>query len=71
MSEPTQAELKESIDELTLYRDRLKEEVSKASQKLKIPSQKINSTLLNHEELQKVEAILQGLKKQFEFTINN
>ena len=66
MKEPTSEELTESIQSLTNYRDRLRQEVIAISEKLKIPNQKINSSLNNHLELNQIEEILEKLIRQRE-----
>ncbi len=64
MPEPSKQELKESIEELAAYRDRLHDEVTKIGQKLRMPKQKLDSTLENHSELKKVKQVLSQLIKQ-------
>ncbi len=64
MSEPTQQELQESIEELTAYHDRLQKEVIKISQKLGMPKNKIESTIDEHAELKNIEEIISKLSKQ-------
>ena len=71
MSNPTQEELKESIKELSDYRDRLKTEVVSISQKLKMSPQKITSIINSHEELNQLQGILSKLKAQHENIIAN
>jgi len=61
MSEATPQDLKASINELTEYRDRLKKEVTAVSQKIRMPRQKIESTLQEHLELKQVNQILSQL----------
>ncbi len=62
MSEPTQEELESSIQELCNYRDRLEKEVTSISKKLRMPANKINSVLKSHEELEKINIIIEKLK---------
>ena len=64
MSQPTAIELEKSIEELTLYRERLKEEVINISQKLRMSPKKVDLTLAEHPELKKVEKVLAQLKAQ-------
>ncbi len=65
MSEnPTPKELEESINTLRSYRDRLKEEIINVSQKLKIPKNKVDTTLKESTELQNIEKALSNLLKQ-------
>ena len=61
MTKVTPDQLIESIEALTSYRNRLKDEVISIAQKLRIPQQQINSTLNEHEELKKIEPILSKL----------
>ena len=64
MLNPTQQELKDSIEDLVNYRDRLKKEVILISKKLRIPSHKINSILEEHKELNQIGIIISSLSKQ-------
>ena len=64
MTDASAQELKESIKELTAYRDRLKQDVIGMGQKLKLPQKKIDATLADHPELQRIEGILQQLQDQ-------
>jgi len=64
MTDASAQELKESIEELTAYRDRLKQDVIGMGQKLKLPQKKIDATLADHPELQRIEGILQQLQDQ-------
>ncbi len=66
MKEPTPEQLKESIDELTAYRDRLHKEVITVAKKLRMPQQKIDITLENHSELRRIKRILSQLIAQKE-----
>ena len=61
MSEATLQELLDSIKELTAYRNRLLKEITSASQKIKMPQKKIDSTLQEHLELKQVNEILSKL----------
>ena len=61
MSEASLEELMESIQELTSYRDRLIKEVSSAAQKIKMPKDKVESTLNNHPDLRQVNKTLNHL----------
>ncbi len=61
MSEASLDELIESIQELTSYRDRLAKEVSNAAQKIKMPKDRLEWTLTNHPEIQKVNKVLNDL----------
>ena len=68
MSKPTLQELKQTIKELSDYRDRLKNEVLMVSKQLRLPQKKIDSTLQNHMELQRVNKVLKRLMEQEENT---
>ncbi len=61
MTKVTPDQLIESIEALTSYRNRLRDEVISIAQKLRMPQQQINSTLNEHEELKKIEPILSKL----------
>ena len=54
-------ELDESIEQLTAYRDRLRGDVIAMGQKLKLPQKKIEGTLSDHPELQRIEGVLNQL----------
>ncbi len=64
MNEPTLAELQQSIQELSTYRDRLAQEVTLIAQKLQMPEKKINSSLKGNSELIKIESLLKKLIQQ-------
>jgi len=64
MSEPTEKELQESIEELTAYRDRLLKEIVTIAQKLRMPQKKIDSTVAEHSELKNLDVILSQLISQ-------
>tara|TARA_Y100001968_G_scaffold309345_1_gene329013 strand:+ start:589 stop:801 length:213 start_codon:yes stop_codon:yes gene_type:complete len=61
MKEATAEELKESIEALTSYRNRLKEEVIAISQKLRMPEEKIHSTLKDNIELRRIDKVIKKL----------
>ena len=61
MEEATAEELKESIEVLTGYRNRLKEEVIAISQKLRMPKEKIHSTLNDNIELKRIDSVIKKL----------
>ena len=71
MSDPTQEELKESIKQLSDYRDRLQTEVISISQKLKMSPKKITSIINSHKELNQLQGILSRLNSQHENIISN
>ena len=64
MQSPTEEELEESIKELTKYKNRLEKEVVTISNKLKMPQNKIKSTINSHTELNQIKIILSKLNKQ-------
>ena len=66
MQRPTEGEFKESIKELSEYKDRLEKEVVTISQKLKIPPKRINSIINLNQEINEIKKILVGLNKQKE-----
>ena len=66
MQSPTEEEFKESIKELSEYKDRLEKEVVTISQKLKIPPKRINSIINLNQEINEIKKILVGLNKQKE-----
>ena len=66
MQSPTKDEFKESIKELSEYKNRLEAEVVTISKKLKMPQEKIESILNSHEELNQINTILSKLNKQKE-----
>ncbi len=66
MQSPTEEELKESIKELSEYKNRLEKEVTTISQKLKMPQEKIKSIIHSHQELNQIKTILSKLIKQKE-----
>ncbi len=61
MSNLDPQELLDSIKEVTAYQDRLKEEVIKMGEKLKISQGKVNSLLESNLELKKIEEVLASL----------
>ena len=64
MQSPTEGEFKESIKELSEYKNRLEKEVVTISNKLKMPQEKINSMINSHLELNQIKIILSKLNKQ-------
>ena len=66
MQSPTEEEFKESIQELSEYKNRLEKEVETISQKLKMPQEKIQSIINSHQELNQIKIILSKLNKQKE-----
>ena len=66
MQNPTEEELKESIKELSEYKNRLEKEVTIISKKLKMPEEKIKSIINSHSELNQIKKILSKLNNQKE-----
>jgi len=64
MSDPTLQELQDSIEELEAYRNRLREDVISMGKKLKLPQKRIDATVAEHAELQRLEEVLEQLLKQ-------
>ena len=64
MKIPTEEEFKESIKELSEYKNRLENEVVSISQKLKMPHDKIKSTIKFHHEINNLKEIISRLKMQ-------
>ncbi|CAI8154505.1 MAG: hypothetical protein AB8A46_01205 [Prochlorococcus sp.] len=64
MTEPSLNELQEAIEELTTYQQRLKQDVIAMGQKLRLPKKKVDSTLEEHPELQRIEEVLSQLIAQ-------
>ena len=70
MKSPTEKEFKESIKELSEYKNRLEKEVTIISKKLKMPQEKIKSIINSHQKINEVKKILSHLKKQKEHMIS-
>ena len=64
MSDPTNKELQEVIDELSAYRDRLKDHVISLGKKLRLSPKKIEVNLSENPELQQIEGTLKQLFAQ-------
>lgn len=64
MPDPTLQELLDSIEELEAYRNRLREDVISMGKKLKLPQKRIDATVAEHAELQRLEEVLEQLLKQ-------
>lgn len=62
--EPSASELLETIQDLSSYRDRLRNDVVTLGQKLRLPKAKVDASLADHPELQRIEAILSQLQSQ-------
>jgi len=64
MSEPTLQELQDSIEELEAYRNRLRDDVIAMGKKLKLPQKRIDATVAEHAELQRLDEVLEQLLRQ-------
>ena len=64
MSEPTLQELQDSIAELEAYRNRLRDDVIAMGKKLKLPQKRIDATVAEHAELQRLDEVLEQLLRQ-------
>lgn len=64
MADPTLQELQDSIEELEAYRNRLREDVIAMGKKLKLPQKRIDATVAEHAELQRLEEVLEQLLQQ-------
>ena len=71
MPNPTEEELKESIKQLSEYKNRLEKEVVTISKKLRMSPKKINSIINSHKELNQIKIILSKLSIQQENMISN
>ena len=71
MQSPTEEELKESIKELTEFKNRLEKEVITISKKLKMPYEKIQSIINSHQEINEIKKILSQLNRQKENVTSN
>ncbi len=61
---PTAQELQDSIDELAAYRDRLYKDVIGLGKKLRLSQKKIDATVAEHPELQRLDEIMSQLVAQ-------
>jgi len=64
MADPTLQELQDSIEELEAYRSRLRDDVIAMGKKLKLPQKRIDATVAEHAELQRLDEVLEQLLKQ-------
>ena len=62
--DPNVSELEETIQELSAYRDRLRNDVLNLGQKLRLPKAQVEATIADHPELQRIEEILIQLQGQ-------
>ena len=61
---PSVEELQESIDELSVYRERLYNDVVGLGKKLRLSQKKIDATVNDHPELTRIDEVLLQLKQQ-------
>lgn len=64
MTAPNPQELRDTAQELSTYRDRLKADVIAMGQKLRLPQKQIEASLEKHAELQRIEGVLSLLQDQ-------
>ena len=64
MTEPTLQDLQASIEELEAYRNRLRDDVIAMGKKLKLPPKRIDATVAEHAELQRLGEVLEQLLRQ-------
>ena len=64
MTEPSITELQDTLKELSAYRDRLRDDVIAMGQKLKLPQKRIDATIAEHPELQRLEVVVEQLEEQ-------
>lgn len=70
MAEPTLQDLQASIEELEAYRNRLRDDVIAMGKKLKLPQKRIDATVAEHAELQRLGEVLEQLLRQREIMTN-
>ena len=64
MADPTLQELQDSIEELEAHRNRLRDDVIAMGKKLKLPQKRIDATVAEHAELQRLGEVLEQLLQQ-------
>ncbi|QNI72602.1 hypothetical protein [Synechococcus sp. NOUM97013] len=64
MTEPSITELQDTLKELSAYRDRLRDDVIAMGQKLKLPQKRIDATIAEHPELQRLTVVVEQLEEQ-------
>jgi len=64
MTEPSITELQDTLKELSAYRDRLRDDVIAMGQKLKLPQKRIDATIAEHPELQRLNVVVEQLEEQ-------
>ena len=70
MAEPTLQDLQASIEELEAYRNRLRDDVIAMGKKLKLPQKRIDATVAEHAELQRLGEVLEQLLRQRDIMTN-
>ena len=61
---PSIKELQESIDELALYKERLFQDVVSLGKKLRLSQKKIDATIAEHQELNRLDEVMSQLVAQ-------
>ena len=61
---PTIEELQDSIDELAAYRERLFQDVVNLGKKLRLSQKKIDATIAEHQELNRLDEVMSQLVAQ-------
>ena len=64
MTEPSITELQDTLKELSAYRDRLRDDVIAMGQKLNLPQKRIDATIAEHPELQRLNVVVEQLEEQ-------
>ena len=64
MTEPSITDLQDTLKELSAYRDRLRDDVIAMGQKLKLPQKRIDATIAEHPELQRLNVVVEQLEEQ-------
>ena len=64
MADPTLQELQDSIEELEAYHNRLRDDVIAMGKKLKLPQKRVDATVAEHAELQRLGEVLEQLQQQ-------
>ena len=64
MADPTLQELQDSIEELEAYCNRLRDDVIAMGKKLKLPQKRVDATVAEHAELQRLGEVLEQLQQQ-------
>ena len=61
---PSIKELQDSIDELSAYRERLFQDVVNLGKKLRLSQKKIDATIAEHQELNRLDEVMSQLVAQ-------